>query len=125
MWRLLTSNTSPFPPGRLANKVAVVTGSSSGTGRAICLYAAGGTLLVCADLQPSPLSTTSAATHDRIIEDGGRAIFVHTDVTQPAQVEQLVQAAVRKSGRLDILVNNACICVCAGDDGDGDDGPAF
>jgi NAD(P)-dependent dehydrogenase (short-subunit alcohol dehydrogenase family) len=115
MWRLLSSNISPSPPGRLSNKVAIVTGSSSGIGRAICLaYAAEGALLVCADLQPSTLYTSSAAetlgaTHDRIIESGGRAIFVQTDVTQPAQVEMLVQAAVREYGRLDIMVNNAGI----------------
>jgi NAD(P)-dependent dehydrogenase (short-subunit alcohol dehydrogenase family) len=115
MWRLLSSNISPTPPGRLSNKVAIVTGSSSGIGRAICLaYAAEGALLVCADLQPSTLYTSSAAetlgaTHDRIIESGGRAIFVQTDVTQPAQVEMLVQAAVREYGRLDIMVNNAGI----------------
>ena len=65
----------------------------------ICLhYAAEGALLVCADLQPSTLYTTNtaetqSATHDRIVENGGRAIFVQTDVTQPAQVEQLVQRA--------------------------------
>ena len=105
----------PTPPGRLATKVAIVTGSSSGIGRAISLaYAAEGALLVCADLQPSTLYTASAtetlgATHDRIVENGGRAIFVQTDVTQPDQVERLVQAAVREYGRLDIMVNNAGI----------------
>jgi NAD(P)-dependent dehydrogenase (short-subunit alcohol dehydrogenase family) len=115
MWRLLSSNIPPTPPGRLSNKVAIVTGSSSGIGRAICLsYAAEGALLVCADLQPSTLYTSSAAetlgaTHDRIVESGGRAIFVQTDVTQPAQVEMLVQAAVREYGRMDIMVNNAGI----------------
>ena len=96
MWRLLSSNIPP--PGRLASKVAIVTGSSSGIGRAISLaYAAEGALLVCADLQPATLYTASAAetlgaTHDRIVENGGRAIFVQTDVTQPDQVEALVHA---------------------------------
>jgi NAD(P)-dependent dehydrogenase (short-subunit alcohol dehydrogenase family) len=102
-------------PGRLAGKVAVVTGSSSGIGRAVCLhYATEGALLVCADLQPNTLydssdSETRGTTHDRITLSGGRAIFVQTDVTQPSQVEQLVAAAVREYGRLDIMVNNAGI----------------
>jgi len=115
MWRLLSTTHTPTRPGRLSNKVAIVTGSSSGIGRAISLaYAAEGALLVCADLQPTTLFTTSSsetlgATHDRIIESGGRAIFVQTDVTQPAQVERLVQEAVREYGRLDVMVNNAGI----------------
>jgi NAD(P)-dependent dehydrogenase (short-subunit alcohol dehydrogenase family) len=104
-------------PGRLANKVAVVTGSSSGIGRAISLaYAREGARVVCADLQPttrfeqsSDEDETRGTTHDRIIESGGEAIFVRTDVTDAEQVEELVKTAVRTWGRLDVMVNNAGI----------------
>jgi len=104
-------------PGCLANKVAIVTGSSSGIGRAISLaYAREGARVVCADIQPttrfeqsSDEDETRGATHDRIIEAGGEAIFVRTDVTEAEQVEELVKTAVRTWGRLDVMVNNAGI----------------
>lgn len=102
-------------PGRLTDKVAIVTGAASGIGRAISLlYAAEGAHLVCADLQPNTQynasdEETRGNTHDRIKESGGRAIFVKVDVSQPEQVEALVQAAVAEYGRLDIMVNNAGI----------------
>jgi NAD(P)-dependent dehydrogenase (short-subunit alcohol dehydrogenase family) len=103
--------------GRLQNKVAIVTGSSSGIGRAICLaYAREGARIVCADLQPnsrfegsSDEDETRGATHDRIIEAGGEAIFVKVDVREAEEVEELVKAAVRTFGRLDVMVNNAGI----------------
>jgi NAD(P)-dependent dehydrogenase (short-subunit alcohol dehydrogenase family) len=110
-----SSQCSLNMPGRLTNKVAIVTGAASGIGRSISLhYAAEGALLVCADLQPNTRYDTSdeesrGTTHDRITQSGGRAIFVQVDVSQPAQVEALVQAAVAEYGRLDIMVNNAGI----------------
>lgn len=100
---------------RLAGKVAIVTGSSSGIGRATCFhYAAEGALLVCGDLNPgsrydSNDEETRGNTHERITQTGGRAIFVQVDVRKPEQVEQLVEAAVQTFGRLDIMVNNAGI----------------
>ena len=104
-------------PGALQNKVAIVTGSSSGIGRAICLaYAREGARVVCADLQPnshfessSDEDETRGATHDRIIEAGGEAIFVKVDVREAEEVEELVKTAVKTFGRLDIMLNNAGI----------------
>jgi len=102
-------------PGRLQDKVAIVTGSSSGIGRAICLaYSREGARVVCADLQPTTRfelneDETRGTTHDRIIEAGGNAIFVQVDVRDAEQVEELVKAAVGTFGRLDIMVNNAGI----------------
>lgn len=104
-------------PGRLQDKVAIVTGASSGIGRSICFhYAAEGARLVCADLQSSTRydksdEETHGSTHDRIVAEGGSAIFVQVDVRNAAQVEQLVQTAVEHYGRLDIMVNNAGIGV--------------
>ncbi|MCJ1386798.1 hypothetical protein MMC17_009925 [Xylographa soralifera] len=109
---------SHVPPGslRLIDKVAIVTGASSGLGRAICLaFAAQGThLIVCADLRPTPRGAFGAqevetSTHDLICQRHGekKAVFVKTDVTAAADVEALVQEAVKLGGRLDIMVNNA------------------
>ena len=86
---------------RLTDHVAIVTGASSGIGRAICLaYSREGARVVCADLQPSTRfelsgdeDETRGTTHDRITEAGGQAIFVEVDVRDAKQVEELVAAS--------------------------------
>ena len=93
-------------PGRLQDRVAIVTGASSGLGRAISLrYASEGAKVVCSDLRAdAPNESDGQTTHDAIIKNGGEAIFVKTDVRESAEVEALVAAAVEKFGRLDMYV---------------------
>lgn len=101
-------------PGRLQDRIALITGASSGIGRATALlYAKEGAKLVCADLnegtwrEAAPSDESNGPTHQRIKDAGGSAIFVQCDVTQPASVEAAVAAAVKEYGRLDIMINNA------------------
>lgn len=87
----------------LAGKVAVVTGGASGIGRGIAeRFVAEGARVVVADVE----TEQGEALAGRL---GGDAVFVRTDVSDPAQVSALVAAAVEKFGGLHVMVNNAGI----------------
>jgi glucose 1-dehydrogenase len=89
---------------------AIVTGSSSGIGRAIAeRLAAEGFPVLLADIRRDPLTGGGAPTDEEILAQGGRCEFVRTDVSSRAECEQLVARAVGSYGRLDVLVNNAVL----------------
>jgi len=95
----------------LDGQVAVVTGASSGHGRATSLrLAEEGAAVVCADLRPGARKDGFEAdlevdTHALIERDGGRAAFVECDVTDEASLRAV--ADLERFGRLDAWVNNA------------------
>lgn len=100
-----------FPPARfdLNGKVCIVTGAASGIGRAIARQlAANGAQAVIADVTTTVIEG-GEPTAGLIARDGGNAVFLHTDVGDTAQVDALVAHTVARFGRLDVLVNNACI----------------
>ncbi|MFF0607796.1 SDR family NAD(P)-dependent oxidoreductase [Nocardia tengchongensis] len=89
---------------RFAAKVVLITGATSGIGAAVArrIAAEGGTVV---------LGARTEQAGDRMAEEirdqGGRALFVPTDVTVEADVERLTAAAVTEFGRLDAAFNNA------------------
>jgi 3-oxoacyl-[acyl-carrier protein] reductase len=91
---------------RLDGKVALVTGGARGIGRATALlFAREGAKVVVADRDEAGAKTTAAA----IKSEDGEALAVGVDVTNKADVERMVAAALERFGRIDVLVNNAGI----------------
>jgi NAD(P)-dependent dehydrogenase (short-subunit alcohol dehydrogenase family) len=91
---------------RLAGKVALITGSGSGQGRAAAvLFAREGARVVVSDVNVAGGEETV-----RLVRDaGGEAIFHAADVSKAAEVEALIRAAIAAYGGLHILYNNAAI----------------
>jgi NAD(P)-dependent dehydrogenase (short-subunit alcohol dehydrogenase family) len=91
----------------LADKVAIVTGASSGIGRAIALrYATEGASVVLADLREDPIEG-GELTLDLICRAGGKSFSEPVDVARWEDIDRLVAETVRRFGRLDVMVNNA------------------
>lgn len=91
---------------RLADKVAIVTGAGQGIGMAIAEgMAAEGAAVVVSGRTPEKIQRVA----DAITKKGGKAIAVTADVTRKADVASLVETALGKYGKIDILVNNAVI----------------
>src|SRR3954471_21998049 len=88
----------------LSGQVVAVTGASSGIGEATALAAArAGAAVALAARRTDRIEALAR----RIVDDGGRAIAVGTDVSDEAQARGFVQRAIAELGQVDALVNNA------------------
>ncbi|RZL37059.1 MAG: SDR family oxidoreductase [Rubrivivax sp.] len=108
---LLPSSLPATPaPTSLAGQVALITGGGRGLGAAIAqVLGESGMRLVLADVDVQRAQNCAALLEEQDIE----AVAVPLDVSDPAQCEQAVAAAVAQFGRIDALVNNAAIDVTA------------
>jgi NAD(P)-dependent dehydrogenase (short-subunit alcohol dehydrogenase family) len=101
--------------GRLKDKVAVITAAASGMGAATArLFAREGASVLLADIDEA-LGQQVAG---EIVRDGGTASFLRADVTREQDIVAMIETAVERYGRLDILYNNA-----GGGVGGSDEGP--
>jgi NAD(P)-dependent dehydrogenase (short-subunit alcohol dehydrogenase family) len=90
--------------GRLDGKVALITGSGSGIGRAAAgLFASQGARIAVLEIDEEG----GTQTEQEICTAGGEACFIHTDVTDPESVIAAVASTTERFGRLDVIYNNA------------------
>ena len=98
---------------RLEDKVAIVTGGGRGIGRSCAeRFAAEGASVVVADVYDEG----GSAVAEEIEADGGKAMFVHSDISDAAQATALVQVAVDTYGGLDVCLNCAGVIPIEGSD---------
>ena len=91
---------------RLQNKVTIVTGAANGIGRAIALrFAQEGAAVLVADIDEQAGEETAAD----IRNEGRAASFVRCDVSAPSDVEHVAKLAGDRTGRIDVVVNNASV----------------
>ena len=89
---------------KLSNKVALITGSGSGIGRASAiLFSREGAKISVVDLD----GKGGEKTVELVKQEGGKAIFIQSDVSKASDVEKMIKTTVDTYGRLDILFNNA------------------
>lgn len=90
----------------LTNKTSIVTGGGSGIGKAIStVFAKQGANVYILDMDEGGGNTTA----EEILKNGGKAIFNRCDVSNQAEVKNIISAIAEKNARIDILVNNAGI----------------
>src|SRR5690242_10695524 len=91
---------------RLQDKITLITGSGSGIGKATALlFAREGGVVAVNDLSEEKGTETVR----EIEKQGGQAVFIQADVTNPASVEAMMKQLIAKYGRIDVLFNNAGI----------------
>ncbi|KPQ34134.1 MAG: 3-oxoacyl-[acyl-carrier-protein] reductase [Phormidesmis priestleyi Ana] len=93
--------------GLLADKVAIVTGSSRGIGKAAALALADVGAKIVVNYASSSHSAQEVVSE--IIANGGEAIAFQADVSNATEVDDMIKASMEKFGRIDVLVNNAGI----------------
>jgi 3-oxoacyl-[acyl-carrier protein] reductase len=92
--------------GLLADKVALITGAASGQGRAAALlFGAQGARVIVADINDDG----AAETVKMLEEQDSEGLAVHADVSERADVDTMIDAAIERYGRLDVLYNNAAV----------------
>lgn len=91
---------------KLQDRVAVITGAGSGIGRAMALqFAREGARIVAADMNGGAAEETAALVNDA----GGQALALAVNVVEPTQVQGMIEQAVARFSKIDILCNNAGI----------------
>ncbi|GIO56926.1 SDR family NAD(P)-dependent oxidoreductase [Paenibacillus cineris] len=91
---------------RLAGKIALITGSGSGIGKAAALlFAQEGATVIVNDLD----AQKGGETVQEIVEMGCKGMFIQADVTDPASVQAMVEQTIAAFGHIDVLFNNAGI----------------
>src|ERR1700737_376993 len=93
--------------GKLAGKIAVITGASKGIGASIAEHLAAEGASVVVNYASSKSGADAVVA--RITKKGGKAIAVQGDVSKPEDIQRLFSETKKAHGKLDILVNNAGI----------------